>query len=788
MLKNYFKIAFRNIFRHKVISFINIFGLAVGLTVTLLITLWAHNELSYNDYHKKFHDICRVITELQDSRIPTTPGPMAAFLKKTFPEIVNTTRLRKELTTLKYGKSSIRVEGLYTEPSFFDIFTFPQVQGDCRKALDNDKMLVLTESTAKKLFGKENPVGKTVMMANKYEFTIGGVVKDVPNNTDPPFQFEYLAPYKIYYFYRDPDNWRANWDYQTWVQIAPHTNINTVNQKIDNIWSRLVPKNEPKIKIFLQPFADVHLKPNTTRWDNGHGDIKYVYIFSILALIILSIACINFVNLFTAQSLTRTKEISIRKIIGAGRLRIFIGSFTESMLFTFIAVPFTFLLIELALPYFNQLSGKELFINYSAPWFIVSGSLIILFTGLLSGIYPALFLSGFIPSKFINKAAQSWSSNNRNTKSSIFRNFLVTGQFALAIIAIVCTLVISNQMNFIRNTNLGFDKENVIYLRMGINYNPGSYNALKTELKKLPEVANASYSNSIPTTTDYYPRINWIQNGEQKTGGFTTYEVDADYLKTMHIQLKEGRFFNKDIVCDKENAVVINESAVKALGFKKPLESEIEIGNRKAKIIGVINDFHFETLRDEIKPLFFVYEPNSLLLNIRVSSAGFQTTIKKIKNALNQQMPGLPFEWHFLDKQIEQLYQTDQRMMKVFSICAMLAIFTSCLGLFGLVTFFVQRKTKEIGIRKVVGATNYNIVSLLTKDFIKVVLIANIVAWPLAYYLMNKWLQNFAYRTVIGWWIFVLAGGIALLIAISTISFRAIKAATANPVESLRYE
>ncbi len=788
MIKNFFKITVRNLSRHKVFSFINIFGLAVGLTVTLLITLWVHDELSYNNYHKNFHDICRVITELKGDRIPTTPGPMAAFLKKTFPEIVNATRLREEHTVLKYGKNSIRVKGLYTEPAFFDIFTFPKVQGDCCKALDNTKMLVLTESTAKKLFGKENPVGKTVMMGNKWEFTIGGVVKDVPNNTDPPFKFEYLAPYKIYYDYRDPDNWRSSWDYQTWVQVALNTNINLVNQKIDNIWSKLVPKNESKIRIFLQPFADVHLKPNTTRWDNGHGDIKYIYIFSILALIILSIACINFVNLYTAQSLTRTKEICIRKIIGAGRLRIFIGGFAESMLFTFIAVPFTFLLIELALPYFNQLSGKELFINYPAPWFIISGSLIILFTGLLSGIYPALFLSGFIPSRFINKSAQTWALNNRNKKSSIFRNVLVAGQFALAIIAIVCTLVISNQMNFIRNTNLGFDKENVIYLTLGNNYNSGVYNALKTELKNLPEITNASYSNSVPTTTDYYPRINWIQNGEQKTGGFTTYEVDADYLKTMHIQLKEGRFFNKDIASDKENAVVINTAAVKALGFKKPLGSEIEIGNRKANIIGIIKNFHFQTLRDEIKPLFFVYEPNSLLLNIRVSSVGFQSTIKKIKSMLNRQMPGLPFEWHFLDKQIEQLYQADQRMMKVFSICAMLAIFTSCLGLFGLVTFFVQRKTKEIGIRKVIGATNYNIVSLLTKDFIKVVLIANIVAWPLAYYLMNKWLQNFAYRISINLWVFVLAGGIVLVIALVTISLQAVKAATANPVESLKYE
>ncbi|MEJ2617554.1 MAG: ABC transporter permease, partial [Ignavibacteriaceae bacterium] len=327
MFKNYFKSAFRNLFRHKVFSFINIFGLAVGLTVTLLITLWIQNELSYNDYQKNFHNICRVVTELEGDRIPTTPGPMAAFLKDYFPEIVNATRLREEHTVLKYGKNSIRVKGLYTEPSFFDIFTFPKLQGDCRKALDNTKMLVLTESTAKKLFGNENPVGKTVKMANKWEFTIGGVVKDVPNNTDPPFKFEFLAPYKIYYFYRDPDNWRANWDYQTWVQVAPHTNINVVNQKIDNIWSKLVPKNEPKVKIFLQPFADVHLKPNTTRWDNGHGDIKYVYIFSILALIILSIACINFVNLFTAQSLTKTKEICIRKIIGASRRRIFFSGF-----------------------------------------------------------------------------------------------------------------------------------------------------------------------------------------------------------------------------------------------------------------------------------------------------------------------------------------------------------------------------------------------------------------------------------------------------------------------------
>ncbi|HVO74627.1 MAG TPA: ABC transporter permease [Ignavibacteriaceae bacterium] len=786
MFKNYLKIALRNLFINKVYSFINITGLSVGLAVALLIAIWVYDEINYNSFHKNLPDIHRVVVDYDGERIPTTVGPMAAFLKDRIPEIINATRFKEDKTILKYGENSIRIKGLNAEPAFLDIFTFPELQGNCRKSLDETNMLVLTRSTAQKLFGNENAVGKKVTLANKWEFIVGGIVKDVPRNTDPPFDFEYLAPFKIYYFWRDPDNWNASGDYSTWVQLIPNADLAAVNRKITDL-IRIYNQDE-KLNIYLQPFSDIHLKPNTTRWDGPHGDIKYVIIFSMLAFVILSIVCINFINLSTARFLVRTKEIGIRKVVGASRSQIFIQGLIESFPYTLVAVPITILLCEFVMPYFNLLSGKNLAINYSASWLLIFGIGAIIFTGLLSSIYPAVFLSGFIPAKLLNKVALSWEQSIRKKETSAFRNILVSFQFALSITAIICTIIIVHQLNFIRSSNFGFDKNNLIYLNLGSNYNESAFTTFKTELKRINGVQNTSFSNSIPAASDYIPLTKWKLNNQERSGGFTTFEVDADYLKTMRISLNKGRFFNETIPTDFRESFVINQAAVKEMGISNPIGEIIEVSDRKGKIIGIVDNYNFETFRDEIKPLMMYYTPTNYILNIRVSPQNFPTTISKIEKLVQQYFPGLPFEWHFLNEQIDAIYRADQRMMNIFSIGSILAILISCLGLFGLVSFLMQHKTKEIGIRKILGASIPQVLILLSKDIVKLFIIANLVAWMAGYHFMSVWLQDFAYKINMQWWYFFLASGIALVIALVTVSFQAIKAATANPVESLRYE
>jgi len=786
MIYNYLKVAFRNLARQKTYTIINILGLSVGLSCALLIMLWVQDELNFDAFHEKLPDICRVVGEYDGIRTPTTGGPMSAFLKADIPEIIDATRFKNDHAILRYGEKSLRLEGINAEPAFLDIFTFPTIKGDCRKALDDPGKLVLTKSAAQKLFGNEEPVGKTVTMANKWEFMVGGVVEDVPANSSPPLKFEYLAPFKIYYFWRDPDSWNANSDYQTWVQLAPTASLDAVNGKVMDLIRRYNP--DPKLRVFLQPLSGIHLRPNTHRWDGPHSDIKYVLIFSLLALVMLSIACINFINLATAQSMVREKEIGIRKIIGARRWQIFSLGFTESLLLTVLAIPVTMLIVELALPAFNQLAGKNLVADYTARWFLLNSGLIILFTGLLAGIYPALFLSGLAPGRTLQSSLQSRPDCTRTRKRPFLRHTLVTVQFALAIIAIACTLIIAQQLNFVRNTNLGFEHDNLIYLTMGNNYGESNFTSLKTELKRMPEVARASYSNSIPTEIDFIPAVKWKENEEQRTGGFATFQVDADYLNTMGIKLRKGRFFNDKFPTDKTEAVVVNEAAVKALGLNKPLGEPIEISDRKGRIIGVVQDFHFETFRDEIEPLFLIFASNGYLLNVRIHSGDFQRSLSNIEKLVGRHFPGLPFEWHFLDEQIDRLYQADRRMMQIFAISSLLSICITCLGLSGLVSFVVQLKTKEIGIRKVLGASVRQIIALLSRDAMKLFVLSNLIAWPVTYYFMNRWLQDFAYRIHIGWWVFVLAGGLTLMIALLTVSWQAFRAATANPVESLRYE
>ena len=784
MFRNYLTIALRNMIRHKGFTAINLAGLAVGIACVALILLWVDDELSYDHFQKNLKQICRVVGAYDGHRVPTTAGPMAFMLKAEIPEIATATRFKNDATIFQYGDKILRAEGINAEPAFLDIFTFPEIRGDCKAALDDPSSIVLTETTAKKLFGEEEPLGKVIKLSNKWTAKVAGIVRDAPANSSPPLKFEYLASFKIYYFWRDPDSWTKNSDYQTWVLLSNASSTEIANQKIDALIRRH--NWDPKLKIYLQPMEEIHLRANTDMWDGPHGDIRYVLIFSLLGFIILAIACINFTNMSTARSMLRTKEVGVRKVMGAGRNQLIRQFLSESFIFALLSLPVSHLLVELALPTFNRLASKNLELDFADSRIFIGSFALLMCTGLLSGIYPALYLSALKPVGAL-KGGLSFGLKE-NTANASLRKILVVSQFALSIIVIICSLTVYNQLAFLSNKKLGFDKENLLYVRLGSNYSLDSYQSLKSELRQQSGILCVGGSDQIPIDTDFVPTVRWFSGSTQQSAGFPAFMVDEDYLSTYEMEIVQGRFFSREFATDREQAFVVNEAAVKMMGMPQPLGEKLEVYDRKGLIIGVVKDFHFETLRKEIQPLFIIYQPQCFFVNIRISSQNMPGTISRIEEILKKHYPGIPFEFHFIDKQIEQLYITEQRMRDILLYSSLLAVFLSSLGLYGLVTFAVERRTKEIGVRKVLGAPIAGIVSLLTKEFTKWILLANLIAWPIAWYTMDKWLQNFAYRADMNVWLFTLAGGLALGIAFLTVSAQAIKAALANPVESLRYE
>jgi len=780
------KLFLRNILARKTFSFINLSGLAVGMACTLLIVLWVKYELDFDKFHENYDLICRVVVDYDGQRTPATPGPMAAWLQSEIPEVELATRFKRDRSMLTYGDNSIRIEGINAEPAFFDLFTFPVIRGDAKTALDNIGSLVLTESAAAQLFGEEDPIGKVVKISNRWTGRVDGIVVDVPENSSPPIKFQYLAPFKIYNSWRQPDSWDANGDYQTWLKLSENCSLDDVNAKIDALVKKHNP--DPKLRVFIQPLERIHLQADCHRWDGPHGDFQYVIIFSLLAVIILAIACINFMNLSTARSMVRAREVGIRKTAGASRAQLIMQFFGESFFFVFLALPFAALLIELALPYFTDLAGHDLPFSYSEPWLLISAGIIFLITGFFSGLYPALFLSAFKPITVLKNVFIFEIDGSRKRRNLSFRKVLVTTQFALAIIDIVGSITISEQLNFIQNKNLGFDEENLIYVSLPNNYGPGAYHALKNDLLKTSGIISAGGSGQIPTDTDYIPPVSWQAAGVQKSGGYAAFTVGVDFLKTYKMEMAAGRFFSKDFPADLNGAVVINEAAAALLGFKEPLGKEISVGSGSNRIIGIVKNFHFETFRDEIEPMFMLNEETSHFLNIRLAGGNISETLAIIEELAKQHFPGAPFELKFLDKAIDKLYVVDQRTQQIFSYFSALAVFISCLGLFGLISFIIERKTKELGIRKVLGASARSLVFLLSKEFLKAVIIANIIAWPIAWMAMNNWLDNFVYKIDPGLWIFLLAGGFVLAVAAITVSLQSAKAVVSNPVDALRYE
>ncbi len=786
MIINYLKIAFRNIRRHKGYSFINIAGLAIGMAICILILLWVQDEINFDRFHENAENIYRV--NMIDARFgvvwPIVSIPVGPGIKQEFPDVIDSTRVRSFSGLVTREEKKYDEVGAYADPSFFEIFSFPFVKGDSKTALSAPSSIVISQEMARKFFSEENPLGKNLKLNNALDLTVTGIIKDMPQNSH--INFDFLVPFDIFEKNdREPSHW-GRFQVTTYVVLQDGAPFEELENKIAGLLQQHNVGEGPKLG--LEPITRIHLYAR-----DGGGDIRYVYVFSIIAVFILVIACINFMNLTTARSSTRAKEVGMRKVTGAQRADLIKQFMGESVLFSFMALVLATILVILLLPAFNKLASKQLVLISLGNWSIVVGFVAIaLFTGLLAGSYPALFLSSFKP---VNILTGSLIPVTGGTKKTVFRKALVVLQFSISIFLIISTFVIFKQLHFIRNRNLGYQKEHVISLPLR-GTAAQQYEAFKSELLQDSRILHVAAASEVPILIYYlHMGYDWEGKDPEKESRMNELLVDHDFIETMNMTVVQGRGFSKDYATDTSEAYIVNEAAVKAMEIASPVGKRFfaptHSGMREGTIIGVVKDFHFRPLHDEIDPLVMFIAPNKFrYLCIRVKSdiSDLPGTLGYIENIWQKFAPNFPFTYGFLDETFDRLYRSEQKTGSVFSYFTYLAIFISCLGLFGLAAQMTEMRTKEIGIRKVLGASVSGITLLLSKDFMIWVVVANVVAWPTAYFAMNKWLQNFAYRTSIGIDVFFMSGLLAFVVALITVSFQSIKAAIADPVDSLRYE
>jgi predicted permease len=790
MIKNYFKIAWRNLLHNKTFSLINIFGLALGMTCSLLIMLWLKDELKRDKFHANDKRLFRVMENQyysgDISTFPSSPGILAENIVKDVPEIEMASQmLWEEQPLFTVGDKFDKEKGRYVQKDFLRMFSFKLAKGDAATALARPDAVVISNKLADKYFKGEDPIGKMIKIDNKENAIVTGVLEEIPELSS--LKFDFLLSYDIWFKQND---WAKQWDNngpRCYVMLAANTSVDKVNAKIKGYIK--TKKKDSNVELFLQNYGDSYLYSN---WDNGKqagGRIQYVRIFSAVAIIILIIACINFMNLATARSLRRAREIGVRKVVGAGKRQLVAQFIGESMFVSFLAILVSLLIVALILPSFNELTEKHLSINLTDPSFLLIILALTIVTGVVSGSYPALFMSTLKPIVVL-KGLLKFKSG-----ATYFRKGLVVFQFALSITLILGMIVIYRQISYINNKNLGFGKEDLLYMPLE---GPMAKNfiAFKEELLKQPGIKNISSAQSSPLEVGSSTQgVRWPGKDTTKLILFSNNPITYDYIKTMGIELIAGRDFDPSFSLDTMNYLV-NEAAARKIGYKDPVGKELTMWGDKGTIIGLMKDFHHNSLHVPIEPLILRLFKGSWVneggywgnVIVKTEKGKSKQAIASMEKVFKKFNPGFPFKYYFTDDEIAKNYKAEHTVSKLSRYFAFLAIFISCLGLFGLVTFTAEQKTKEIGIRKVLGASVTGIVRMLSKDFLKLVLIASVIAFPVAWWAMNKWLMDFEYRVDIGWWVFVVAGVVALLIALLTISFQSIKAAIANPVKSLRTE
>jgi putative ABC transport system permease protein len=801
MIKNYFKTAWRNLWKNKTFSFINVFGLATGIACSLLIFLFVRDELSYDSFHMDAQNIYRVVKDFVNddgSRLPdaTTPPAVAPAMQREMPEVENVTRVFPSWGRdflIKYGDKKLIEQNLYrVDSSFFDVFTFPFIKGDPKNAFKNIKSIVLTKTTAKRYFGDDDPIGKILSVDDLGDMMVSGVIKDVPSNSH--FHFDFLISVRTF-----PGNdLDASWgwyNFYTYAKLKPNANIASVTKKIQDLYKRN--DKDGKNIFYVQPLTGIHLTSNL-KWElEPNSDRLYVYVFTLIGIFIILIAGINYVNLATAKASVRAKEIGVRKVAGALRSSLVNQFLVESVITCLFASAVAVVIAQLLLPVVNALTVKQLTV-LGNPTVLSYMLLSAVFLGLVAGMFPAIYLSSFKPIIVLKGLKLSESTTLG------LRKILVVVQFTISVVLIIGALIISQQMHFIQSAKLGLNKDQVLIAKN--TFNAQQRSAFLNEISQLSGIKKATAADGVVGGQ------NWTNGmslkGSKNSQLINFLSVGYDFVDAMGMQVKEGRSFSAKFPADTMTngvpagpldqnigSVLVNETAVKDLDIPEPVVGkQLLWGNDNdtmyyVTIVGVLKDFHFTSLRNQIKPFAFINSPRrQWYFTIKLSGDNIKGTIAQVQNTWKKFSNERPFEYTFLDETYAKLYQSESRFQKVFISLVFLGIVIACLGLLGLTTFAAQRRVKEIGIRKVLGASAASVVGLLSKDFLKLVVIALIIAAPIAWFVMTKWLQEFAYRISIQWWIFIVAAAIAVIIALMTISAQAIKAAIANPVKSLRTE
>jgi len=788
MFGSYIKTALRNLGKQKGYSLINIAGLAIGIACCILILLWVRDELSYDSFHAKADRLYRIVEEQTYTgsdifKVAVTPAPLAPALIEEIPEITNACRFTTAPRFLiSYQDLRFYESGLgMADPSFWTMFSFRLIKGDPETVFTQLNSMVLSKSMAVKYFGDDDPIGKVLRLENMFDLIISGVMEDIPSNSH--LQFDFVMPFKLLEFGGQRlDQWGNN-SYYTYVELSASADPGFVDTRIRKFITEHHPQSDTTLH--LQPLRRIHLHSDYVADVAGLGDIRYIYIFSFTAFLVLLIACINFMNLATARAGNRAREVGMRKVTGASRTNIIRQFLGESVLYALFAFILSLGIVLLLLRPFNNLAGKTLSMGLSQGFGLYAALIgIALLTGIGAGSYPAVYLSSFNPVYVLRGTSLT------GPKGQTFRRILVIFQFALSIGLIIISIIIQGQLNFIHNKKLGFDREHVVYTQLGMQTFK-FYESFKNEALKDPNVLGITSANQLPTyilnsTSD----VSWPGKDPNQEVLFHNTTVTHDYFETMRMEMAEGRMFSREFSTDEKQAYILNQTAANVLGEGSAVGKPFTLWDEPGTVIGVVKDFHFKSLNTVMEPLVIRLRPAEpyTYLMVRIKGTDIPATLQSLTKIWDGVSPAFPFDYTFLDESFDRLYRSEQRLGTIFEVFTILAIIIACMGLLGLAAFIAERRTREIGVRKVLGASVRSIVLLLSKEFAILVIIANLLAWPAAYYAMRQWLQNYAYHINLNPLIFLGAGTVALLIALLTVSWQALRAAAVDPVKSLRYE
>lgn len=789
MIKNYLKIAWRNLWRNKFFSTINILGLALGMACSILIILWVQNELSVDSFHKNSDRLYAVIErQYYDHKIMgqySVPGVLADEMKKTLPQVEYAVQVAwNNQNTFQVGTKILKLEGTSASADYFKIFSYPLIQGNAQTALNSPVSIAISRKMAVDFFGTpQGAIGKTIRYENKKDFKVTAVFEDLPHNVSS--KFEFLINWDSFL---DENKWAKDWGNNgplAYVMLRAGTDATLFDNRIAHFLDTYDKDQSAAFReqLGIQKFEDVYLHNNFKNGKPEDGRVEYVHLFSIIAIFILVIACINFMNLTTARSVKRAREIGVRKVVGAVRsvlIRQFVG---EAILLTCLAAIIALVIVLLLLPVFNSVTQKQINFPFGQIKFWLGLIGLTTITGLLSGSYPALFLSSFNPVKVLKGAVKL------STGAAWFRKGLVVFQFMLSVVLIIGTIVISKQVNYVQTKNLGYDRENLIYIPLEGDLT-AKYKTFKNEGLNMPGIQQITRISDAPTNFGSTTSgVKWDGKDPNVNVMFTQVSTGYDFVKTMKLKLVSGRDFSRDFATDSAG-YIINETSLKRIGYTNPIGKPFTMWGKKGTIVGVLKDFHFNSLHDPILPLIihFGEETNYGMALIRTKPGQTKQALASAEKLCKELNPNFQFSYYFADAEYQKQYISEQIVGKLSNAFAFLAIFISCMGLLGLAMFTAEQRIKEIGIRKVLGASVGSLFTLLSKEFLILVIIALCIASPLAWLAMHKWLQGYSYRTTIDWWVFVLSGFIAILIALVTVSFQSVKAALMNPVKSLRSE